>query len=113
MILKARSVANVVFLLLCDFPGVLILYADVSGQSACPETSAHNIQTPVNHPKERIPYKLLNQLFELVSFCSKIFYSLKLITLIKILKLITPTCFGPTGPSSGNTSILTKVTTDS
>ena len=57
-------------------------------------------------------YKLLNQLFALVSFCSKIFYTLKLLTLIKTLKLITPTCFGPTGPSSGSTSILAKVTTD-
>ena len=57
-------------------------------------------------------YKLLNQLFALVSFCSKIFYTLKLFTLIKTLKLITPTCFDPTGPSSGSTSILAKVTTD-
>jgi len=57
-------------------------------------------------------YKLLNQLFALVSFCSKIFHTLELFTLIKTLKLITPTCFGPTGPSSGSMSILAKVTTD-
>ena len=57
-------------------------------------------------------YEVLNQLFALVSFCSKNFTRLKLFTIIKTLKLITPTCFGPTGPSSGSTSILAKVTTD-
>ena len=31
---------------------------------------------------------------------------------IKTLKIIIPTCFGPTGPSSGSTSILAKVSTD-
>jgi len=62
--------------------------------------------------KDSYIYKLLNQLFALVSLCSKIFYTLKLFTLIKTLKLITPTCFGPTGPSSESTSILAKVTTD-
>jgi hypothetical protein len=46
-------------------------------------------------------------LFVLKSFTLK-----KLFTLIKTLKLITPTCFGPTEPSSGSTSILAKVTTD-
>ena len=56
-------------------------------------------------------YKLLNQLFALVFFALKTFY-FKTFSLIKTLKLITPTCFGPTGSSSGSTSILAKVTTD-
>jgi hypothetical protein len=36
------------------YPGVLILCADVWEHSSCYETSAHKIQTPENHPKERI-----------------------------------------------------------
>jgi len=67
------------------------------------------IVIPCNRPGY---IKLLNQLFALVSFCSKIFHTLKLFTLIKTLKLIISTCFGPTGPSSWSTSILAKVTTD-
>jgi hypothetical protein len=35
-------------------PGVWILYTDVSGPSECSETLAYKIQTPGNHPKERI-----------------------------------------------------------
>ena len=43
-------------------------------------------------------------------YCFKIFYTLKPSTRIKInfnFK-ITPTCFGPAGPSSGSTSFLTQ-----
>jgi len=54
-------------------------------------------------------YKLLNQLFALVSFCSKIFYTLKLFTLIKTLKLIAPTCFGPTGHFGAAEACLTDM----
>ena len=35
-------------------------------------------------------------------YCFKIFYTLKPSTHIKINFKITPTCFGPTGPSSGS-----------
>jgi len=38
----------------------------------------------------------------------KIFYTLKPSTHIQISFKITPTCFGPTGPSSGSTSCLSQ-----
>ena len=46
-------------------------------------------------------------------YCFKIFYTLKPFTHIKINFKITPTCFGPTGPTSGTTSfVIPKLTTD-
>ena len=41
-------------------------------------------------------------------YCFKNFYTLKPSTHIKINYKITPTCFGPTGPSSGSTSFLSQ-----
>jgi len=38
----------------------------------------------------------------------KIFYTLEPSTHIKINFKFTPTCFGPTGPSSGSTSFLSQ-----
>jgi len=41
-------------------------------------------------------------------YCFKIFYTLKPSTHIKITFKITRTCFGPNGPSSGSTSLLSQ-----
>jgi len=38
------------------FPGVWILYTDVSEHSVCSEMSAYKIQTPGNDPKESIQH---------------------------------------------------------
>ena len=48
-----------------------------------------------------------NQLFAPM-YCFKNVYTLKTSTHIKINFKITPTCFGPTGPSSGSTSFLSQ-----
>jgi len=55
--------------------------------------------------------QIKNQLFAPL-YCSRIYYTLKPSTHIKINFKITPACFGPTGPSSGSTFSYPKVTTD-
>ena len=71
----------------------------------CSETSAYKIQTPGNHPKERINLPSVFGIFHALDNhgcdCDKTrFLSVYMYYYYYNYKLLSPTCFGPYRPSS-------------